>query len=88
MKQIESFAIYTKLFDAGCGIAGLMEKSASLVYIRTENWHFYTILKILLIFTYIFVYFYKFTDILARSYWARYTGGLVKKQVHLKNIYL
>ena len=35
-----------------------------------------------------FVYFYMFTDILTKSYWARCSGGLGKKLVHLKNIYL
>ena len=32
----------------------------------------------LLVFTYIFVYFYIFTDILTKSYWARCSGGLGK----------
>ena len=36
--------------------------------------------QFLLVFTYIFVYFYIFTDILTKSYWARYSGGLGKKR--------
>ena len=43
---------------------------------------------IFVVFTYIFVYFYLSTDILTKKYWARYLGGLGKKLVHLKNIYL